>query len=56
MLINGEVESIKAIADQENITTRYVGRILPLAFMHPQLIEDILTGKQDPHLSLDKLC
>jgi site-specific DNA recombinase len=56
MLINGEVESIKEIANQEKITTRYVGRIMPLAFMHPQLIEDILTGKQEPHLSLDKLC
>ena len=56
MLVNGEVDSIKALAEKENITSGYVSRLLPLAFLSPNLIEDILDGKQDPNLSIDKLC
>jgi site-specific DNA recombinase len=56
MLVNGEAHSIKAIAEHENITSGYVRRLLPLAFLSPNLIEDILDGKQDPNLSIDKLC
>tara|TARA_R110000772_G_scaffold38016_9_gene89940 strand:+ start:1448 stop:3049 length:1602 start_codon:yes stop_codon:yes gene_type:complete len=56
MLVNGEVDSVKSLAEQEKITSRYVSRLLPLAFLSPQLIEDILAGKQDPHLSIEKLC
>ena len=56
MLIDGKVKTIKALAEQENISPRYVRRLLSLAFLPARLIEDILAGKQDPNLCIDSLC
>tara|TARA_R110000772_G_C13287212_1_gene437639 strand:+ start:233 stop:925 length:693 start_codon:yes stop_codon:yes gene_type:complete len=56
MLIDGKVKTIKALAKQENISPRYVRRLLSLAFLPAQLIEDILAGKQAPNLCIDSLC
>jgi site-specific DNA recombinase len=56
MLKDGKVKSIKAIAGQENISEKYIRRLLCLAFLPAQLIEDILDGKQDPTLNIQSLC
>ena len=55
MLVTGKVQSIKEIEDLEQMSSRYVRRVLPLAFLPRQLIEDILAGKQDPHMSIDSI-
>jgi hypothetical protein len=55
-LKDGKAESIKVIAEQENISARHVKKLLKLAFLPAQLIEDILAGKQDPNLTIKNLC
>ncbi len=55
MLLSGEIKSISKLAEKEKINVRYVRKLLPLAFLAPNIIEDILEGKQDPQLTLKKL-
>jgi site-specific DNA recombinase len=43
-LISGEVRTITEIAQSEGVTDGYVGQILPLAFLAPELIERILSS------------
>jgi site-specific DNA recombinase len=56
MLINGEADSLKSLAKMEQMTCRYIRKLLPLAYLPPSLIEDILSGKQDQNLSVESLC
>ena len=55
MLVNEEVQSVRELAKKEGIACRYISRILPLATLPAQIIESILDGKQDPHLTLTDL-
>ena len=42
------------MAKQTGFDKRYISRIIPLAFLAPDITEAILEGKQVPHLSLEK--
>ncbi len=54
-LFSGEASSIQAIANEEGLNERYVGRILRLAFFAPDIVEAILDGRQPADLDLDRL-
>jgi len=56
LLMKNEVTSIRELARREEITARYVNRILPLAALAPDIVESILDGSQHPDLTLDTLC
>lgn len=48
----GEVETIRDLARGAGVTTAYVTRILQLAFLSPESVEIILSGKHRPNLVL----
>ncbi len=54
-LFSGEAPSISAIANEEGMTERYVGRIMRLAFLAPDITEAILDGYQPADLELERL-
>jgi DNA invertase Pin-like site-specific DNA recombinase len=54
-LVSGEAPSIRAIVDEAGITERYVGRILRLAFLAPDIVEAIIDGYQPADLELERL-
>ncbi|HEU5048588.1 MAG TPA: recombinase family protein [Rickettsiales bacterium] len=54
-LISGEATSIAAIAKEKNVSEGYIGNILPLAFLAPDIVEIIIAGKQPTDLSADAL-
>jgi hypothetical protein len=55
-LLSGPASSIRAIAQAEGLTGRYVARIIPLAFLAPDITEAILEGSHPQDLTLAKLC
>ena len=55
-LLSGQAPSIQAIAKAERLTARYVARIVPLAFLAPDITEAILEGSHPRDLTLAKLC
>jgi hypothetical protein len=55
-LLSGQASSIRAIAQAERLTERYVARIIPLAFLAPDITEAILAGTQPQDLTLAQLC
>ena len=54
-IVQGEVTGGRAIGKLENLDERYVSRILPCAFLAPDIVEAILDGRQPEDLTLDKL-
>ena len=54
-LKTGEVASMAEICAAEGFTDTYVGQVLPLAFLSPELFEQILTGLQPAGLTANKL-
>ena len=54
-LFSGKAPSIQFIAKAEGVTPRYVGRILRLAFLAPDIVEAILDGYQPGDLELERL-
>ena len=54
-LAAGEVSSLQAIADRQGVSQRYVSRLLPLAFLAPDIVERILQGHQPTDLSAARL-
>ena len=43
------------IAQQEQVTDSYISQLLPLAFLAPSLVEDIVAGRHAVDLTADKL-
>ena len=55
MLKNRAVESITDLAKVEGVRRTYPSRIIPLAFLAPDITEAILEGQQPIDLTLDRL-
>jgi hypothetical protein len=55
MLENGTYATIAEIADAEKICETYVGRVLRLTLLAPDIVEAILGGRQPSGLQLDDL-
>lgn len=54
-LVSGEVTSGRSIARSENVTPRYIYKLLPLAHLAPDIVSVICEGRQPPDLTLDTL-
>jgi site-specific DNA recombinase len=54
-IAKGEVRNQRAIAAELGVQKRYVGHIIRLAFLAPDITESILDGKQPPDLNVQKL-
>jgi site-specific DNA recombinase len=54
-LAAGEVGSVKALAAAQGYCEHYVAKLLPLAWLAPDLIELILAGRQPAAISLKAL-
>jgi hypothetical protein len=54
MIENGTYATIREIAAAENINETYVGRVLRLTLLGPELVEGILAGRH-PDLQLGQL-
>ena len=54
-LERGEVETIKALARAEGLCSHYTTRLLPLAYLAPDIVAQILEGSQPRAVSLGAL-
>jgi hypothetical protein len=55
LLDEGVYASVSEIGDTENISKSYVSRILRLALLAPDIVEEILAGSADRSLMLERL-
>jgi hypothetical protein len=55
LITKGKVVEIEEIAQMESLTSRYVRRILNLAFLAPDIVEGILRGDSPPTLTQQEL-
>jgi hypothetical protein len=55
LLTSGEATSVDAIAELDGIPASEISRILPLAFLAPDITKSILTGKQLIDLTTERL-
>jgi DNA invertase Pin-like site-specific DNA recombinase len=51
-ILRGEILNQRSIAKEEGLNERYVSRIIPLAFLAPDITEAILNGSIGPQFSL----
>ncbi len=54
-LISGEMATIAEICAEEGLSDSYVGQLLPLAFLAPSVVQDILAGNQPATLTANRL-
>ena len=54
-LVSGRVTSIATIASKAGVSDGYVGNILPLAFLAPDIIDAIIAGHQPADLTAERL-
>lgn len=51
MLASGKAASVTEIAKRENVTERWVSRLIPMAFLSPTLVASVLEGTQPEYLT-----
>jgi hypothetical protein len=51
----GNASSLAAIAAREGLAVRYVGRLIRLAFLAPEIVEAIVEGRQPATLTTEAL-
>jgi len=56
LLLSGAYANSSALAEAERMTQTALHRYLRLAYLAPDLMREILEGRQRPGLSLDQLC
>jgi hypothetical protein len=54
-IAKGEVPHQRAIAAETGLHRRYVGRIMQMAFLAPDITEAILEGRQPPQMTIETL-
>ncbi len=54
-IVQGSNMSFAEIARRERVSSRYVRRLLPLAFLDPGIVEAISEGRQPPNLTAETL-
>lgn len=54
-LVSGRAGSLVEIAEAEGVTESYVGRLLPLTFLAPAIVESVLAGTQPVHVTTEML-
>ena len=54
-LATGRARSLQELAKRDDITRRYIRRLVGLAFLSPQLVEAILQGRQSGELTPTRL-
>jgi hypothetical protein len=53
MLEGGRYATIREIAEGEKINESYVGRVLRLTLLAPDIVDALLAGRQPPNMQLD---
>ncbi len=51
-ILSGEYKDQRAIAKASGLNERYVSRIIQSAFLAPEIVEDIIKGRQAPEMTL----
>jgi hypothetical protein len=54
-LLSGEVATMAEICAAEGFTDGYVSQLLPLAFLSPEIVEQIFAGRQPTGLTANRL-
>ncbi len=54
-LSSGNGDTIESIAQRERVTGRYVSRMIELAFLSPEIVEGVLSGKIRMRVSTKRL-
>jgi site-specific DNA recombinase len=54
-LLTGDAANLSALAAREGVSDRYVSLLLPLAFLAPDIVEAIVTGRQPADLTAHRL-
>ena len=54
-LVSGQAGSVAELAATEGISDRYVSSLLPLAFLAPEIVEAIASGRQPAELTAHRL-
>jgi DNA invertase Pin-like site-specific DNA recombinase len=54
-LLAGRAQSVVEIAERERVGSRYIRRLLRLAFLAPEIVEAIAAGDQPPELTAEAL-
>jgi site-specific DNA recombinase len=55
-VIQGKAFDMRSLAREAGLTERYVGKVFRCAFLAPDIVEAILSGRQPHDLNFDKLC
>ncbi|MEQ8249416.1 MAG: recombinase family protein [Alphaproteobacteria bacterium] len=54
-LMAGDPTSLRALARAESVTVRYIQKMLPLAFLCPYVVSQVLDGQQPHELTLETI-
>lgn len=55
MLESGEFTTISELAEHERIAPSYMGRVMRMTLLAPNIVEAILDGRQEPEVTLARL-